>query len=97
MRQRQEAVGVQRVGRSLQVFGAVFAGRHLDLPVAAAIGDDKAPAPRLDAGDRLGLADPPARAVGVDPAEPAQPLVVVEAVARGDAVDAVERGHRAAG
>src|SRR5262245_31196681 len=99
-RQREQALGLGSVILDgFEVLVAVFADRDDDLDIAPEIRHAKTPPSVFDARDRRRLADRPARAVGVDPADAADPPVMVEAVARTDAVDAiardlVARGHR---
>src|SRR5947208_10948132 len=92
LRQREEALGVEAaIGGCLEVLATVAAGRDDDVDFVPGLRDEKAPASRLDTGDRGRLADLPSRAVAVDAADRADPPVVVNAVAARDAADLIAR------
>ena len=84
---------MQPVLDALDVFEPVFADCDHYRQVATAALDIKAPAPGLDRGDGLRLADPPMCTIGIDPADAAKPPVVVHEIAAGDATNPIACLH----
>src|SRR5262245_16506337 len=85
---------MQRVVDRFQISTSVFADGDDDRQFTAVARDIEAPAPGFDGGDRLGLADRPACAVGVDPGDRADAQMMVVEVGAADAMDPIPWPHR---